>query len=292
MKILNIAISLIFLLVVLPAKSADFTLHPKKPGTILLTGIIESGDANKYLTLQKNGARSSPTDPYVSNGPFGALELDSPGGSVDEAIKIAKIVSALYVNVAVLPNKVCGSSCFLIFLAGSSRSASGSELMDPIKQKQIYLTLKNEANKAGLKNLRIPELPGFVGLHRPSIPNMTSLENNQDKVMREMSAYLDKQLLPKRLIDIMMSRPSNDVYWMTTEDLAELGHYPVNQEEFYIQKCGYIKNVEARIANSTSRTEQARLYKSMTDSVPCMVDLASTQRDLNFKKIKGGWNLY
>ncbi len=292
MQIFKLTISLIFLFITFPAESAEFSLDQKKPETIILSGIIEAGDADKYLGLQKNGAKHSPADSSISNGPFPVLILDSLGGSVSESIKIAKIVNALYVDVKVSPNKVCGSSCFLIFLAGSNRFASGSELMSAKKQKEVYAVLKNAANKSGQKNYHPPELPGFVGLHRPSIPNMTSLENNQGKVMREMSLYLEKQLLPKRLIDLMMGRPSNDVYWMTTADLAEIGQYPVNQEEFYIQKCGYIKNAEEKIANSTDRTEQAKFYKSMTDSMPCIINLTSTQRDVNFKKIKGGWNPY
>jgi len=265
MKILKLLILFTLGCTAFSVKSAEFILDH---GSIYMSGTIESGDADKYLAIQKNGVKLSPMDAYVTSGPFTLLKLDSLGGSVSEAIKIAKIVNTLYINVSVVPDKVCGSSCFLVFLAGSGRNASGSDYMSEKKKKEFYAGMNSIANKAGVKN-RI-KLAGFVGLHRPSIPNMTSLENNQSKIMKEMSSYLKDQNLPTRLIDLMMSRPSNDVYWLTTEDLQELGEYPINQEEFYIQKCGYVKNVWLKIANSNNSAEKNRLFKISEHSQLCI----------------------
>jgi len=43
--------------------------------------------------------------------------------------------------------------------------------------------------------------------------------------MRAVRDRLENELIPRRLIDIMMSRPSNDIYWLTADDLLELGDY-------------------------------------------------------------------
>ena len=60
--------------------------------------------------------------------------------------------------------------------------------------------------------------------------------------MRKVTSYLEYHIVPRRIIDLMMSRPSNDIYWLTDGDIDELGNFPPALEELYITKCGYSRN--------------------------------------------------
>jgi len=59
--------------------------------------------------------------------------------------------------------------------------------------------------------------------------------------MRQVQNYLESQMVSRRLIDLLMSRPSNDIYWMTDDDFEELGEYRPEVEEFLIKRCGYVR---------------------------------------------------
>ena len=161
---------------------------------LVLSGEIVEGDLKRLVQLL--------ADPK-SIGTF-SLGLNSPGGSVNEAVRIAKLVQALYISVHVLPDSVCASACFFVYLAGSGKLASASRLMDPQAREE-----RSQSDKrSGLLNL---PTPGFVGLHRPFIRKISSLSNSQATVMRLVSGYLEGQMLSRRLIDLMMSQPSNDI---------------------------------------------------------------------------------
>ena len=66
--------------------------------------------------------------------------------------------------------------------------------------------------------------------------------------MKQVQIYLEAQMVPRRLIDLMMSRPSNDVYWLNSKDFQEFGEYRPEVEEFLINKCGYIRATDSAMA--------------------------------------------
>ena len=80
--------------------------------TFKLQGSIEKGDAQKFSRL------------VIDNPNIYSFELDSTGGNLNEAIQIAKIVSALYLTTSVKPYGVCASACFFIWLDGHKRLGS------------------------------------------------------------------------------------------------------------------------------------------------------------------------
>lgn len=57
--------------------------------------------------------------------------------------------------------------------------------------------------------------------------------------MRRVRTYLKDKGVPQSLVDEMMSRPSNDVYWLTEKDLEMIGSYSPGVEEVLIKRCGY-----------------------------------------------------
>jgi hypothetical protein len=190
--------------------SAEIFVGDKNAGqypAYYIDGTIEAGEFERFkkAIIKEDGG-------YL-------LVLNSKGGSVTEALKIAELVKELHLSTIVAPNGICASACFFIWLAGEARDAN------PTKSKAT----------------------GPVGLHRPyytEVSNNQSSFDRQSKVQVEISEYLRKNLVPNRLVDLMMSRPSNDIYWLTAEDLVEIGEYPPGVEELYIKKCDYDRRVK------------------------------------------------
>lgn len=246
--------------------------------TLALSGEIKTGDAKKLLALL--------LDPK-SPGRVG-LTVNSPGGSVDEAIKIAKLVKSLYMDVRVKSNGYCASACFFIFLAGSGREASSAEYMDPAARRDLEAGLR----KQGFREVVVA---GFVGLHRPFLTRIDSLNNKQSDAMRSVASYLEGELLPRRLIDLMMSKPSNDIYWLTQDDLDEIGDYPPAQEEYLIQKCGYDRNWALKATTATNqgdRTAAKKLVDQMNKTWACTANATSEAGETTMLKLKSGWLPY
>jgi len=233
---------------------------------IALSGRIEDGDSEKVVRellrpseqTSQDIAEIAPEYRFLF-GPYkGAAEFDiqSVGGSLQEALQIAALIKALHANVTVgrhsrkpLREVVCASACFFVFLAGKERIASGFDE-------------------------RPPEW-GRVGLHRPYFnANATADKSSEEIALRQRSLmskvreYLISEQVSQRLIDMMMSRSSRDVYWLTQNDLRELGSFRPEYEELTVARCGFdaaqfLDVVHAAHSKDGSATPQVRkLYKS------------------------------
>jgi hypothetical protein len=210
-------------------------------GAITLSGPIVLGDLEKLVReLLSSGGR-------LQNRGATYLWIDSPGGSVSEAIRIASVVKTLHVPVVVLRPRhkegaKCASACFFIFLAGSPRVAQ------PYSPESRVL----------------PHSHGVVGLHRPYLnadfANGRSAEavtSTQRTLMSKIRDYLSGENVPQRLIDSMMTRPSNEVYWLQEGDLNDLGEYPPDVEEVLIARCGYSRSWQQALVDATLRLDSA-----------------------------------
>ncbi|MDI1298804.1 hypothetical protein [Methylotenera sp.] len=93
--------------------------------------------------------------------------------------------------------------------------------------------------------------------------------------MRKVRDYLDYNLVPRKLTDAMMSRPSNDAYWLTYDDLADLGTYSPALEEELISKCNYDRNTYLN-KNNLNDAEYSRKKSAMHQ---CMADLSLDNYD-------------
>lgn len=84
---------------------------------ILLEGPIEPGDAARFETfLRARNLIDCLAEGYC---PFqNVLALDSPGGSLSEALKIAEIVKRYSFPVLIPAEAVCASACSFVFFAG------------------------------------------------------------------------------------------------------------------------------------------------------------------------------
>jgi len=227
--LIKVAFFLLFAQLCQLSFASEMSILPDADNVILLSGEIKKGDAEKLakniLLLNHNRL-----DLF--------LFLDSPGGNIEESLNIASTVKAFHLNTLVKGSGICASSCFYIFLAGDSHVAIGTENgnMPPAKM-------------------------GYIGLHRPylkldssKLHDSIGAEAHQHDLMQIIGAYLRYQDIPQRLIDLMMSRPSNDLYWMTMEDITELGNYSPGIEELLISRCGYSRNSTSDKVIECSRT--------------------------------------
>jgi hypothetical protein len=262
-----------------PAFSSDISILGHLPSessnnlilTYGLSGKIQKGDAEKLAKALTVARRFDTT-----------LTLDSPGGDVEEALHIASLVKALHLHTAVGGGAICASACFFIFLAGDHRLALG-----------ILAT--------GNASITSP-VAGYIGLHRPHLESGLAKEYSssdaellQHGIMQKISDYLHNEDVPQRLIDLMMSRPSNDIYWMTQNDIDQLGEYSPSLEELLISRCGYNRNlsldiVMAKINHDSSAVASAQaredvFYDCSVDAFPDFIH----ERVTNIERLRKGW---
>lgn len=253
-----LVINLLILFNSLQASAADLKFKEIYPKVLQVNfkGEITTGDHKKLIDI---------IDSF--DGSIGLIELDSLGGDVSEAIKIANIVEKFQIMTKVTKDKTCASACFFIFIAGTDRLASGIELK----------SLPN--NQAG-----------FVGVHRPFLAQSGSkkyLASQQD-AMRKVRDYLDYQLVSRKLTDAMLSRPSNDIYWLNSDDLEELGPYSPALEEQLISRCNYdrkqINQINEAKFNKNYALEE-ELSKKISKVNWCITELHSENYS-NMKSVK------
>ena len=204
-----------------PASALEITyssLNPfddsvsKREG-LLLRGDIVPGDYEYLLEVIRHDQDRF----WRSNG----FILASPGGDIEEALRIARLVKGAYLSASVGPtNGPCVSACFFIFSAAVRRDAG----------------------------------PRTLGIHRPYIHprrlvsmSIREAETLQRSALRKARSYLEDQHVPTSLIDKMFQRASTEVYWLSSDEIEEqLGRRPPWYEQFLISRCGLDKSLERK----------------------------------------------
>jgi hypothetical protein len=180
-----------------------------------LTGEIKAGDAERIADLvaqQRSVLR---------------IFVNSPGGDLSEALRIKDLVNGLHLSVNVARSGKCVSACFFIFLEGHTRFATGANVVAKLKSPE-----------------EVDVVSGVVGIHRPYLKSPSGDIDGvkkQEALMRNAKDYLVSKMVPQYLIDEMMGRPSNDIYWLGERDLNLLNEFSAGDEEALISKCGYIR---------------------------------------------------
>lgn len=195
--------------------AADIFLEKSR---LNIVGEIRPGDAERV-------AQSAIEQVTKNKKKIDSVWLNSPGGDVAEAIRIADLVSGIKPYVYVANGGVCASSCFLIFLAGYERIAYW------VQDDGSMPTPEKRASRFGL-----------VGIHRPYLKAPLADSESvrkQEELMRRFRSHLISKQVPQYLIDEMMARPSNDIYWLRDRDLELLGPLSAGDEEALIARCGY-----------------------------------------------------
>jgi hypothetical protein len=155
------------------------------------------------------------------------VHLNSPGGDLQEALRIAELVhnAFLYTTVRVdigdPADRIghCASACFLVWVGGVYRDNS-----------PLFYTRSSLS-------------PFF--LHRPHF-DASRYSSNDAKVLAQETArlnslvreYLSTNGVPQRIIDEMMKRSSVDAYRLTREEADSVAGYAAWYEEWLLARCG------------------------------------------------------
>lgn len=194
--------------------------------TLLLSGKIVSGDYAKLVQVV-----SDDIPRYLNSV---RIILASPGGDVQEAVKIARFVRSTYREVVVGPRfGPCVSACFLIFASALTRFAG----------------------------------PEMVAFHRPDVTgeflkglSVTDADTNQLSLNKAVKEYLSALQIPIQLIETMMSMRSTELYWLSGDDLlGRIGRRAGWYEQFLITHCGLDKGAESEYFSGKSGNNADRL---------------------------------
>ena len=161
------------------------------PVGILISGKIVKGD------FQRLGRLIDPIKNWKNYNGYllGGVYLDSLGGDVAEALRIAQLVERSFVSTWVKPGKSCLSSCFLIFSAGTRRAwfADSSRL----------------------------------GVHRISLVaeelNLNKYEKTTSETSQVVETFLARVGMPRKVVDKMNDTPSSEMFFLTNDWLEREG---------------------------------------------------------------------
>lgn len=223
---------------------------------IRVRGPIELGDAEKLRRLiisDRTRARRA----------LGVM-LESPGGSVDEAMKIGRIVRTMFYSAqsggfgkSAGPGSICASACFLIYVAAVKREAY--------------------ENTLGIHRIYV----------RPNTSSMTAARaaemlRSANKAVRD---YLEEMDVPLKFIDRMRASSSLEIDWLSMSDALDLGLFAPFWEEYLVQQCNYRKETHTRIFLSKSMDQVRQLLAQMSEFWTCYGRVMSAERREGLEKL-------
>lgn len=187
-----------------PAQAADFRLAQDnaQPGIPILymSGEIRSGDSAKLVALLKSDIQitQSITD----------IWLNSPGGDLNEAMKIGAVIEQLGYTAIVPTGATCASACFFIWVSASGRLAPGEVVMH-----RPYFDMRDSSQSAA------------------------EFEQSYRATKEAASLYLRQRNVPVDLIDVLLSVPSSDGYVLSSADKLRIGPMSAARTEYMVQNC-------------------------------------------------------
>jgi ATP-dependent protease ClpP protease subunit len=185
-------------LVAAPCYGIDVARSTRNEHTLILTGPIVPGDFKKVI------AAVMPPEKFPKY-----FTLDSPGGDIVESMKIGRFVRETATGTLV--TKSCASACVFILIAGVTQTALDG---------------------------------AAVGLHRPIYDSKEfaglSLPDAEKKYKLLQAAtrrYLEEMEMPTAAIEKMFSISSDDIYYLSRQEISRLLVGPSAYSEWIRAKC-------------------------------------------------------
>jgi hypothetical protein len=210
-----------------------------------IVGDIQPGDFEKVRKVY------SGSHPYL----FRFL-LNSPGGDVDEAIKIGRFFRKYLLN-ADAPVK----------WFGISQMAFAEKVDCPGSDESKCLC----ASACSLIWFGAVHRVGRVGLHRPWTDSAAfrnagpaEAESEYKRKMKEISNYLDEMEVPNSVAQKLLSTSSSDISWVDAEEGLELSP---SFEEWTNATCGRISPAEHVIEKKIASQQAGGRKLSSNDQV-------------------------
>ncbi len=210
-------LQLVFALLILysmPLRAMDFTFTQRMASLqnvaseLTMSGPIVRGDYDRFVAL----LREQPADTWMA---LKEVRLQSPGGDIDEAMRLATTLQGLYVHTQ--PRGDCASACVLLYMAGSWR----------------YWR------------------EGRIGLHRPSFAaaayrgmSPEVARGKYSDMEQRFRDFLLRQGMPLSIYERLLSTSSEVVYWASEDDLVLLGGFPPYYEELLTATCGPVPQTD------------------------------------------------
>jgi ATP-dependent protease ClpP protease subunit len=286
-----------------PASAAEFhadfsnNLQGEEQGIIAIKGEITTGDHSKLLKAL--GEREG------QKGYLIVLELDSPGGSFDEAIQIADIMKKRYLSTRITANSQCLSACAIIFMAGNRVTPGG-----PVLTRTLH-----------------PR--GTLGFHAPTIAlaggkfdgadiqaayaaAIESIGGKLLAVARTRDIEWDTPMIKSDLVNEMMLKQGKNFYYIDTVGRAVENDIDVIGAEGPADLYQHVKdacaNAIAKLYSSSVAKEEAEfpgetsksvvegdvIYKTVLGLVECKITLSDLSDptsggdiDINIRKSGG-----
>lgn len=222
--------------------SKKFSIRDNK---IVFEGIIETGDSIFFEQLLKNLGPS-----------YNEIILMSPGGNVDESMKIGRLIRKLRMNTSVpaiplesgtkcIPepkdeaNCQCSSSCFFIYISGVYRHA---------------LTLG--IHRIYVNHQILNKLSGAQAIEAAHV---------QRNIVRE---YLEEMGIPETYNEIIFKTPSDSLVWIRDPEINELNGDIMEIQEWISAKCAKEKKFDDRftlihkkVTNNIATREERNLLE-------------------------------
>jgi hypothetical protein len=155
-------------------------------GVLELTGTIDPGAAGRFAAEVEKHAE------YIRT-----VALNSPGGSVEDAVAIGRLIRESGFATSVAKGALCASSCPLVFAAGVWRTAAPGAA---VGVHQIY---------AGIVAGAPPKGPGAAGRAMSEAQTTTA----------EVSRYLAEMGVDPALWVHALETPPGGLYYLTPEEM-------------------------------------------------------------------------
>ncbi len=158
-----------------------FDYYPAGPAGeafIAGSGIVRLGDEERFLTA----LRAMPPKTRLAG-----LALDSPGGDLEEGLRVAAAIHDAHVQTLVRNGAKCASACFIMFTAGSRMFADTSAL---------------------------------VGVHSASYGGRDTPDAQVATIL--MARRLSVYGVPDAILGKMVSAQPSQIWWLTRSDLESM----------------------------------------------------------------------
>jgi hypothetical protein len=196
-------------------------------GPLVLSGEITPGDYDRLLAkIAEDDQR------FLSQN---KLVLASSEGNAEEAMKIARLVKALYTQVVVGPlTGRCAGACFLIYAAAVERGTDGENLLGVTR----------------------PGLAESEWVGRPT----TEAALLEDSMQGPVRAFLVENEVPADLVEQVFQRPSTDVYWLSDEEETLLGSKSPAFTKFLAKNCKWSDGLDKAVFRGERPFEDLKAF--------------------------------
>lgn len=220
--------------------------YPKQFTRLVMSGPIKSGDASRLRVFLS-------TKPEWVTKQYAMAILNSPGGDVAEAMLLADVIRMALLSATVMPPARCVSACFFLYVAAASRNV-------------------------------LDDGPDGLGIHRPYIAPQQQREISSQQsagaatvVYAQARTWLVNEMVPQYLIDRMFAHTSQEVYWLTFDDISRLGDRAPWYEEWLLARCPDYVAVSRRFMQNGGHRSPA-IRAALDAQLECEADAVAPEQ--------------